>query len=151
MSVSVIRHFADHAFCLTEYIPAECWLRTTWQGFVAPAHAEQGAAGALEALRQMPSPYLLNDNSQIRGPWFDSVDWLQRMWAPQATHLGLRYIAHVLQPHTEADLSSLLTKDPFADKFELQLFTTVEEAAVWLHECQRRDAQQQRTGRSAAA
>lgn len=147
----VIRHFADHAFCLTEYIPAERWLRTTWQGFVAPVDAEQGAASALEALRQTPSPYLFNDNSRIKGLWFDSVDWLQRVWTPQATHLGLRYVAHVLQPHTEADLSALLTKDPFADKFELQLFTTVEEAAAWLRECQRRDARHQGTGLSAAA
>jgi hypothetical protein len=151
MSAPIIRHFADHAFCLTEYIPAEGWLRTIWQGFVAPLNAEQGATGALEALRQMPSPYLLNDNSQIQGPWFDSVDWLQRVWAPQATHLGLRYVAHVLQPHTEADLSFLLTKDPFADKFELQFFTTVEEAAAWLRDCQRRSARQPGTNLSAAA
>ncbi len=147
----VIRYFANHAFCRTEYIPAEHWLRTNWQGFVAPMDAEQGAAGALEAMRQTPSPYLLNDNSQIQGLWFDSVDWLQQVWVPQATHLGLRYVAHVLQPHTEADLISLLTNDPFANKFNLQLFTTAEEAAVWLRECQRRDASHLGTDFSAAA
>ncbi|AMR25881.1 hypothetical protein A0257_01400 [Hymenobacter psoromatis] len=151
MSGPVLLHFTNHAFCLTEYIPAEGWLRTTWRGFVAPLNAEQGAASALQALHQTPSPYLLNDNSQIQGPWFDSVGWLQRVWVPQATHLGLRYVAHVLQPHTEADLSFLLTKDPFADKFELQLFTTVEEAAAWLRDCQRRNARHQGTDLPAAA
>lgn len=150
MSAPIIRHFADHAFCVTEYIPAERWLRTTWQGFVVPTDAKQGAAGALEALGQTPVPYLLNDNSQIQGLWFDSVDWLQRVWAAQAAQLGLRYVAHVLQPHTEADLEQLLTNKPFANSFELQLFTTADEAAAWLRECQRRDAQHQGTDRAAA-
>jgi hypothetical protein len=63
--------------------------------------------------------YLLNDNSQIKGPWFDSVDWLQRVWAPQAASLGLRYVAHVAQPHTEADLGSVLVSEPFSNHFEV--------------------------------
>lgn len=151
MSEPAIRRFANHAFCVTEYLPAEGWLRTTWQGFVAPFDAEQGAAGALEALRQLPSPYLLNDNSQIQGLWFDSIDWLQQVWAAQAAQLGLRYVAHVLQPHTEADLEQLLTNKPFANSFELQLFTNVEEAATWLRECQRRDARYRGTDLAAAA
>ncbi|MGI4741093.1 MAG: hypothetical protein ACRYG7_38495 [Janthinobacterium lividum] len=140
MSAHLQLHFANHATCLTEYIPAERWLRTTWQGYVAPTSAEQGAEGMLEVLHMSPTRYLLNDNSQIQGPWFDSVDWLQQVWAPQATRLGLRYVAHVLQPHTEADLGLVLAKDPFAGEVELQLFTTVAEATRWLRECQQRDA-----------
>ena len=151
MPAHIIRQFADHAFCLTEYIPAEHWLRTTWQGFIAPQNAKQGAEGALEALRLTHSPYLLNDNSQIQGPWFDSVDWLQRVWAAQAAQLGLRYVAHVAQPHTEADVADVLAKNPFADKFELQLFTEVDEAAAWLRDCQRHDSHDPDSGLSAAA
>jgi hypothetical protein len=40
---------------------------------------------------------LLNDNSQLTGPWFESTDWLAHVWLPQAEHLGLRYVAHVVQ------------------------------------------------------
>jgi len=80
--------------------------------------------------------YLLNDNSQVLGPWFDSVDWLHRIWAPQAERLGLQYVAHVLQPHTEDDLGLLLRQNPFAGKFELQFFTNLEDAACWLRDCQ---------------
>ena len=59
------------AYCTTEYISAGGWLRTTWQGFVSAA----AARGALRALGQVP--YLLNDNSQLQGPCFDSVSWLE--------------------------------------------------------------------------
>lgn len=137
---SIVRHGNGQAYCITEYSAADNWLRTTWQGFISPSDAEQGALAALEPLRMGPLPYLLNDNSQIQGPWFDSVAWLQRVWAPQAARLGLRYIAHVAQPHTEADLSSVLLRKPFRNQFEIQVFSTVEAASSWLHDCQRHDA-----------
>jgi hypothetical protein len=133
----IVRQFSSGAHCITEYIPAERWLRTTWQGFVSPTDAEQGAQAALEPLRSGPVAYLLNDNSQIKGPWFDSVSWLQRVWAPQAAHLGLRYVAHVAQPHTEDDLGLVLQQSPFENLFEVQLFATTEDAANWLRYCQR--------------
>jgi hypothetical protein len=63
------------------------------------------------------------------------------VWAPQATQLGLRFVAHVVQPHTESDLDTVLSHNPFADLFELQIFSTVGQAAAWLHECQQREAQ----------
>jgi hypothetical protein len=132
----IVRHSDGTAFCITEYTAAEGWLRATWKGYVTPEDAEQGATAALEPLQVSAVPYLLNDNSQIAGPWFDSLDWLQRVWAPQATQLGLRFVAHVMQPHTESDLDTILTHKPFADFFELQIFSTVGQAAAWLHECQ---------------
>jgi hypothetical protein len=133
----IVRHSNGQAFCTTEYIAAERWLRTTWQGMVSPLDAEQGAQAALEPLGLTAVLYLLNDNSELRGPWFDSIDWLQQVWAPQATKLGLRYVAHVMQPHTEADLDSVLARNPFEGQFELQLFSTVEEATAWLRDCRR--------------
>jgi len=133
----IVRHPNGQAFCTTEYIASERWLRTTWQGFVSPLDAEQGAQAALEPLNLTGVSYLLNDNSQLQGPWFDSVEWLQRVWAPQAATLGIRYVAHVLQPHTEATLGNVLAGHPFAGQFELQLFSTVEEATSWLRDCRR--------------
>lgn len=133
----IIRQFIGGAHCITEYIPNEHWLRTTWQGFVAPADAEQGAQAALEPLQSGPIAYLLNDNSQIQGPWFDSVRWLQNVWAPQAAQLGLRYVAHVAQPYTEDDLEAVLLRNPFENLFEVQIFSAVEDAATWLRDCRR--------------
>ncbi|MEJ7661605.1 MAG: hypothetical protein WKG07_19455 [Hymenobacter sp.] len=135
----IIRRHNGHAYCTTEYILTDGWLRTTWQGFVSAAEAQSGAQGALEALSQQSVPYLLNDNSQIQGPWFDSVSWLEQVWAPQAERMGLRYVAHVSQPHTESDLSNLLTHNPFTDRFELQVFATVEAAQDWLRDCKHRN------------
>jgi hypothetical protein len=135
-----VRHANGQPYCITEYVPAEGWLLTTWLGFVSPADAEQGALAALEPRCLGPISCLLNDNSQIQGPWFDSVAWLKRVWAPQAVRLGLRYIAHVAQPHTEADLGVLISRDPFGGQLDLQVFTAAEDAASWLRDCLRYQA-----------
>jgi hypothetical protein len=127
-----VRHANGQPYCITQYVPTEGWIKTTWLGFVSPAEAEEGASAALESLHAGPITCLLNDNSQIKGPWFDSVHWLKRVWAPQAARLGLRYIAHVAQPHTEADLGVLFDRNPFGKNIELQVFTFIEDATNWL-------------------
>jgi len=132
---SVALHPNGHAYCITEYVPAEHWLRTTWRGFVSPTEAELGAGTVLELLHTAPIACLLNDNSQVQGPWFDSITWLQQIWVPQATRLGLR---HVAQPHTEADLGAILVREPFGNLFDVQLFTSLDDAAAWLRECRAR-------------
>jgi hypothetical protein len=124
-------------FCFAEYHEADHWLQATWRGVVTTQDSQRGAAEMLRLLRATQAPYLLNDNSQVQGPWFDSVAWLRHIWAPQAEQFGLRYIAHVLQPHTEDDLGLLLRHNPFAGKFELQFFNNLADAAQWLRDCQR--------------
>lgn len=135
-------------FCFAEYNEADHWLQATWHGVVTTQDSQRGAPEMLQLLRATQSPYLLNDNSQVQGPWFDSVDWLQHILASQAENFGLRYIAHVLQPHTEDDLGLLLRHNPFADKLELQFFTTLTDATRWLRECQRAAG---RAGRGSSA
>ena len=94
----VLTHSNGQEFCTTEYDERNRWMRTTWKGFVTAQDGEAGAMEILSLLRIAHAPYLLNDNSNIEGPWFDSVEWLERVWAPQAQRLGLRAVAHVMQP-----------------------------------------------------
>jgi hypothetical protein len=66
----------DASFCRLTYDETNQWLRTTWSGYVDPIEAMNGAEAYLRHAAHTPSAYLLNDNSQLRGPWFDSLDWL---------------------------------------------------------------------------
>lgn len=124
----------DSSSCRLTYDEAQHWLRATWRGFVDPLEAKRGAEAYLNYAAQRTSPYLLNDNSQLRGPWFDSLDWLGDVWVPQAQALGLRYVAHVVQADRPADIlsSRLLAAVPF----DLQIFQQVGDAEHWLRQCQ---------------
>ncbi|MVN77576.1 hypothetical protein GO988_14675 [Hymenobacter sp. HMF4947] len=123
----------DHSTCALSYEAENNWLRATWRGYVDPAEAMRGAQAYLHHAAQMPSPLLLNDNSQLRGPWFDSLDWLAEVWVPQASRLGLRYVAHVQQADRHSDI--IPARMPSSVPFELQIFQNLEDAQNWLRQC----------------
>lgn len=76
------------------------------------------------------------DNTALRGPWFASMEWLERAWLPQAMQLGLRYVAHVVQTATRSDILTLNYPTPSASTVEIQFFDDVAAAEHWLHSCQ---------------
>ncbi|MGI4834317.1 MAG: hypothetical protein ACRYFK_12750 [Janthinobacterium lividum] len=124
----------DRSTCTLSYNEAEQWLQAIWRGYVDPLEAQLGAEAYLGHAAQTPSPYLLNDNSQLQGPWFDSLDWLADVWVPQAAQLGLRYVAHVLQADRHSDI--IPRHLPAALPFSLQIFREVADAQQWLRQCQ---------------
>lgn len=112
------------------------WLRATWSGYITPGDALSGASNYLARAEPFHSPYLLNDNTSLRGPWFDSLAWLDRVWLPQAVRLGLRYIAHVVQADTHTDILTLTCPAPLTKGLELQFFDDLASAQEWLRTCQ---------------
>lgn len=123
----------DRSTCTLSYNESERWLQAVWQGYVDPLEAQRGAEAYLHHAAQTPSPYLLNDNSQLRGPWFDSLEWLADIWVPQAAQLGLRYVAHILQADRHSDI--IPRQLPASLPFELQVFRQVADAQQWLRQC----------------
>lgn len=127
---------ADGSRCILTLEEPNRWLRATWRGYVDPLEAMQGAESYLVNAEPLHCSYLLNDNVALRGPWFDSGEWLQHAWLPHAQRIGLRYIAHVVQADTRTDILTLTFPEPVAGAVELQIFHAVEEAEEWLHYCQ---------------
>jgi len=115
---------------------ADGWLRAVWSGYITTDDAMSGALNYLAQVEPFHTLYLLNDNTSLRGPWFNSVEWLDRVWLPQAVQLGLRYIAHVVQADTHNDILTLACPVPITDVFELQIFDDVASAQEWLRACQ---------------
>ena len=123
----------DRSACVLTYEAADQWLRATWSGYVDPVEAMRGAEAYLRHAAHTACARLLNDNSRLRGPWFDSLDWLAEVWVPQAGRLGLRYVAHVVQAGRHSDV--LPGRLPAAVPFELQIFQELADAQQWLRQC----------------
>ncbi|TGD81317.1 hypothetical protein [Hymenobacter wooponensis] len=134
MKISKHTDLRDGSSCELEFDEGEGWLRAIWLGYVDPMEAYNGAENFLKAMQDLHCPYLLNDNSKLSGPWFDSVEWLRSVWVPRAVHLGLRYIAHVVQPHDLLDEAANTDAYAFDDQLRLQLFDDVPSAEEWLRE-----------------
>ncbi|GAB3722426.1 hypothetical protein GCM10027594_03120 [Hymenobacter agri] len=134
---------ADGSRCLLTQEP-DGWLRATWRGFVDTEEALRGADDYLRTLQSLRNPYLLNDNVELMGPWFDSIEWLERIWMPQARAMGLRYVAHVVQADALSDIITVHFDKGLAGPLELQIFQQVPEAEEWLRACQRQPLAAQR-------
>jgi len=121
----------DGSRCTLTYDEHGPWLRAIWRGFVDQAEAIRGAENYLNHAGDFRCAALLNDNLALHGPWFSSLEWLEWAWWPRAQHLGLRYVAHVVQADTHEDLLTL----HFPHALELQFFHQVCEAEDWLRSC----------------
>jgi hypothetical protein len=122
--------------CHLTFEKAEGWLRATWSGYVGTEEALRGGQNYLQQVGPLHCLYLLNDNVGLRGPWFDSLEWLHRIWLPQAQLLGLRYVAHVVQTDTHSDILTLRQRPGLLGQLELQFFDDVVSAQDWLRCCQ---------------
>lgn len=122
----------DGSRCILTLEQPGGWLRATWRGFVDSEEALRGADNYLAQLAGLRCAYLLNDNTALHGPWFDTLGWLTRVWLPQATQLGLRYVAHVVQADTLHDVISGRHRVAATCAVSLQLFDHVPEAEAWL-------------------
>lgn len=125
----------DGSRCILTLDP-EGWLRATWRGFVDTTEAYNGADNYLHVLAELHCACLLNDNSTLTGPWFDSVEWLERVWVPQSRQLGLRYVAHVVQADSLSDTITIHLRGAELSGLVVQIFQQVAEAEVWLRHCQ---------------
>ncbi|RPD49586.1 hypothetical protein DNI29_01935 [Hymenobacter sediminis] len=133
----------DGSRCTLSFDAENNWLRATWRGFVDPMEAMRGAQNYLDHAASFPCLYLLNDNAALHGPWFDSLEWLAQTWLPHAQRLGLRYVAHVVQADTGADIMTRTFAEPLEGELELQLFEQVTEAEEWLRSCQQHEQAKQ--------
>lgn len=129
--------FATGGRCDLEFQKQQGWLRAAWTGLITTEDALRGGENYLQQAGPLHCLYLLNDNAGLHGPWFDSLDWLKRIWWPQAQRMGLRYVAHVVQADTHTDILTLHHLKPFlVAELELQIFDEVAEAEEWLRSCQ---------------
>ena len=76
--------------------------------------------------------YLLNDNRAVVGSWNQANEWIATTWMPRALALGLRRFAHVAAPGTFVQASAEEMRKRAADHFAMELFTTLDDAKVWL-------------------
>jgi hypothetical protein len=133
-------NFSTGGKCVLSYDESAQWLYATWSGLIGDLEALEGARNYLDKVAAHPSAFLLNNNLDLHGPWFNSVDWLKHAWLPQAQRMGLRYIAHVVQADKADDVLTLNHAEHLGGLIELQLFHDLAAAQDWLHSCQREDS-----------
>jgi hypothetical protein len=108
----------------------------TWTGFINLNHVKAGGLVSLNLIKEYNCPYLINDNTNLIGPWQEANDWIEAFWTPQAIESGLRYIAHITSPTTFGKLSAEDLEKKVVGVLNMRLFKNKEQAEEWIKECQ---------------
>ena len=128
-------------FLTIEFDQANNYWYNDWQGYQTLTGIMTGADAYLEDLKKQPSPWLLNDNTNVRGPWDHAVAWIAQDWTPRAIAQGLTHFAHVVSPESFAALSAEAMYAQIGSSFQMRIFGSVADARLWLREAQREAAE----------
>ncbi|WP_151086887.1 STAS/SEC14 domain-containing protein [Hymenobacter baengnokdamensis] len=120
-----------------EYDRANHLIYNDWQGYQTLESIILGANAYLDELVRYKCPYLLNDNTNLMGPWDHAVTWIAEDWTPRAIALGLTHFAHVVSSESFAALSAEAMFTSIGTSFQMRIFGSRTQARQWL-----RDAQQ---------
>ena len=52
-------------------------IRTTWIGYVNLNNVKAGCLAGLDLIKETNCPYLINDNTDLVGPWQQANEWIE--------------------------------------------------------------------------
>ena len=132
ISFEELRTSTGKTFLKIKYDHIENWLYTNWIGYPTPDNVAKGALAYLEMLKAYDLASVLNDNRNLVGRWDNSLDWVEKVWLPEAAKAGLKYFAHVTLSGSLATGAASRMQDLVKGLIEMQVFTDLEEAKAWL-------------------
>ncbi|TXK38156.1 hypothetical protein FVR03_14325 [Pontibacter qinzhouensis] len=129
-------------YYVVEYQQSRDIINTVWHGYASKNDIRTACSVGLELLRETGCRYKLNDNTNLRGPWSEMVEWLEQAWLPGALHAGLRYLAHVAAPGTFGEeAGKVMQVGQIGQQLTYGMFDNRMEALIWLSACQEKEKQ----------
>ncbi|WP_162910697.1 hypothetical protein [Hymenobacter oligotrophus] len=121
-----------YVYLTAERNRTEGWIYARWSGIQTLSTVTEGGLAYLDMLRDEPCAKLLNDHSELVGPFSEANDWIAQVWTPRTIEAGLRYFAQVLAPGIFGQLSLQDLHMRIGDLLEMRLFDNIDEAKNWL-------------------
>lgn len=111
------------------YDPANKYLYCNWLGFQNKESIVKSGGIILDLLKQKRVTKVLNDNSQVTGPWQDAADWTVKEWFPNMIKSGLKHFAWIFSPNIFSELSA---KKAMPGNEFVKSFNDYRDAQTWL-------------------
>ncbi|QCR23698.1 hypothetical protein [Pontibacter sp. SGAir0037] len=127
----------NRKFYTVEYREDLDIIDTLWYGYASASDLKKACEIGLEVLEATHCPFKLNDNTQLSGPWSESVKWLEHEWLPKAMQAGVRFLAHVAMPDSFGEeAGEVMRISKIGQELQYKVFSSREDALVWLKACQ---------------
>lgn len=111
------------------YDPQNKYLYCNWLGFQNKESIVKSGGIILDLLKQKEVSKVLNDNSQVTGPWQEAADWTASVWFPQMIEGGLQHFAWIFSPNIFSELSA---KKAMPSSGIVKSFNSYNDALSWL-------------------
>ncbi len=109
------------------------WIYVQWVGYIDVDTVKQGVLEISRLTCEIKCPYVLSDRRVAQGNWFEINNWLEHKWAPEAIKSGLQYLAHVMAPMANSQMSSQDLESRVLT-FNFKSFLSLEAAENWLRQ-----------------
>ena len=101
-----------------------------WLGFQTADNVKDGCEKVLKLFKERPECVMvLNDNTEVTGPWQSATEWVSNDWFPRMINAGLKHFAWVLSTNIFAELSA---KNVSSEGDIIQYFNSYNEAEKFL-------------------
>lgn len=100
-----------------------------WIGFQTKEEVMNGCEKILEEVKHKECSKVLNDNTDVTGPWQEATEWVARNWFPRMEEAGLKHFAWVFSENIFAELSAKSAKP---DSEVVTTFNSPQAADTWL-------------------
>lgn len=100
-----------------------------WIGFQNKEKIMSSGEQILQQLKKKNCSKVLNDNTDVTGPWQDAAEWTAKEWFPRMEQAGLKQFAWVFSANIFAELSAKKAKP---DSDIVTTFNSRYDADQWL-------------------
>lgn len=100
-----------------------------WIGFQNKERIMDSGMKILDLFKKNKGIKILNDNTEVTGPWQDAAEWTATEWFPKMEDAGLQHFAWVFSDNIFAELSAKKAQ-PSSDI--VTTFGAVPDAMKWL-------------------
>lgn len=104
-------------------------LHCTWLGFQSEHDLKASGLIIYDCFVRMKCNKVLNDNTDVLGPWNHSTEWTTTQWFPSMLEAGLKHFAWVLPRDLFAQLS---IKRVQPEESVVRYFNSRAEGVAWL-------------------
>ena len=110
------------------------WIYADWRNMPNLDTIKKGGGSVLEIIKSKKASKVLNDNTNLTGPWSTSSTWVADVWFPQVIQAGLKKFAWVQSSH---DMLGKISADKSVKRNPgdiIAMFSDKSEAEQWLRE-----------------
>ena len=111
------------------YDPKNKFLYCNWIGFQNKELIMKSGGIILEVFKRKECTKILNDNTEVTGPWQEAAEWTSTVWFPAMIQAGLKHFAWIFSPNIFAELSA---KKAMPASGVVKSFSSYDDAYSWL-------------------